>query len=596
MKIPPPPTKFSALAYLCLCLNAVALKYYELTKDRLSLIRLTAEDSLIENLTAVLLFSASILLFVTGRMERKSLCRWIYVMGGTVLLFIAGEEISWGQRIFGYPTPDWAVERNLQKEFNLHNIDILHGPLSRGFTYGVQLLCMMACVVFFTGRERIRGIPVPSMLLTLGLLAIQSYDDKVIRPDFFVSIFLFLSIRHNILICLIIIFALFCRQYELLIFSAAAILLSLALAVVNHLQNFSVSITAPKEVFEYLTTLGIFCYSFKLFLNQRPFIQAGHLVRRSTPDRGRASIGPFFRRLAHLVGRQYFRVPETPARNSGGRSVLAIPALSISISIGLMASAYVNSRAKETYATELAQEIALVNPIIRSHFNVYMSQNRIIYYKEHCSRDDVQRPFFLSLIPTDLHASPIVRRFSFFESGTVLYGNPSYREKARNRRKRSCFQAQPLPRREIAGIGTGQESLWRAFAPTSTNVFRRTYDAVVSREPHVRSAFDLYLHDRTLIFVKDPCLRSDIEATFLLHVEPVDNASLPSHRQEHRFDNLDFRFSDFGTVFDDKCIAFVPLPAYDMSRIRIGQYTSEKTLWQVEFPFHIVKKPVSPGS
>ena len=119
-----------------------------------------------------------------------------------------------------------------------------------------------------------------------------------------------------------------------------------------------------------------------------------------------------------------------------------------------------------------------------------------------------------------------------------------------------------------------------------TRAHRRIYDAVMSREPRVRSDFDIYLHDRILIFVKEPCLRSDIEATFFLHIEPVDNASLPSHRQEHLFDNLDFRFSDFGTVFDDKCIAFVPVPAYDISRIVSGQFTSEKRLWQVEIPFH----------
>lgn len=169
------PQRFSALAYLCVCLNAAVLKYYELT-NKPTFSRLTAEDALIENLTVVLSFSASLLLFITGRMERKALRRWIYVLGGTVLLFIAGEEISWGQRIFGYPTPDWIAERNAQEEFNLHNLHIFHTLSYLGFMYGVQLLFMMSCVAFFTGRKRILGIPVPSILLTLGLLAIQSYD------------------------------------------------------------------------------------------------------------------------------------------------------------------------------------------------------------------------------------------------------------------------------------------------------------------------------------------------------------------------------------------------------------------------------------
>lgn len=598
---PPPPAKFSTLAYLCLCLNAAALKYCELT-DGPTLLRLTEEDSLIEDLTAVLLSLASILLFVTGRMERKSLRRWIYVMGSIVALFVAGEEISWGQRIFGYPTPDWIAEKNDQNEFNLHNLYFLNDSLQDGFRYGLQLLCMMACMAFLTGRERIRGVPVPSILLTLGLLAILSYDYAFYRPDFPVFTLRTLSRTPNTLICLIIIFALFCRQYELLIFSAAAILLSLTLAVVNHLEISPIVVyLARGEVVEYLTTLGIFCYSLELFLNQKPFLQAYHLVRRSTPDQGRASIGLFFRRLVHPVGRRSSCVPDPhPPGNSSRPFWLAIPALSISISIGLMSSAYVTFWSRGTYATELAQEIASREPIIRSHFNVYLSQNRIIYNRGHCSQHDISRSFFLYVIPTNLHESPIARRFTFSEYGTTLY---------RHGRMISCFLVYPLPMWGIVSIWTGQESLWEAVTPVDqhadggrgpadrferdadrsiTRAHRRMYDAVVSREPRVRSVFNVYLYDRTLIFVKEPCLRSDVEAAFFLHVEPVDNASLPLYRRARRFDfdNLDFRFSKFGTVFDDKCIAFVPVPAYDISRIVSGQYTSEKRLWQVEIPFH----------
>ena len=610
----PPPWQFSALAYLCVCLNAGVLKYYELT-DEPTFTRLVAEDSLIENLTAVLLSSAGILLFVTGRMERKALRRWIYVLGGIVALFIAGEEISWGQRIFGYPTPDWIAEKNAQNEFNLHNLYFFNNSSKHGFRYGLQLLCMMACMAFLTGRERIRGVPVPSILLTLGLLAILSYDYAFYRPDFPVFTLRTLSGTPNTLICLIIIFALFCRQYELLIFSAAAILLSLALAVVNHLESPPIAVGfSRREVVEYLITLAIFCYSSELFLNQKPFLQAYHLVRRSTPDQGRASIGLFFRRLVHPVGRRLSCVPDPhPPGNSSRPFWLAIPALSISISIGLMSSAYVTFWSRETYATELAQEIASREPIIRSHFNVYLSQNRIIYNREHCSQHDISRSFFLYVMPTNLHESPIARRFTFSEYGTALYRNASYWDGARNRKRRSCFLVYPLPMWEIVSIWTGQESsqesIWGAVTPVDqhadgggepadrferdadrsiTRAHRRMYDAVVSREPRVRSVFSVYLYDRTLIFVKEPCLRSDVEAAFFLHVEPVDNASLPLYRRARRlnFDNLDFRFSKFGTVFDDRCIAFVPVPAYDISRIVSGQYTSEKRLWQVEIPFH----------
>lgn len=605
----PPPRQFYALAYLCVCLNAGVLKYYELT-DKPTFTRLIAEDSLIESLTAVLLLSAGILLFVTGRMERKALRRWIYVLGGIVVLFIAGEEISWGQRIFGYPTPDWISERNYQREFTVHNLYVLGASLEHGFRYGVHLLCLMACMAFFTGRERIRGIPVPSILLTLSLLTTHSYTAEGLHSDLIPVALGALSGPQNTLICLIIIFALFCRQYELLIFSAAAILLSLALVVVNHLEIF-LSKGSRYEVFEYLVTLGILCYSFELFLNQRPFRQADLVVRRSKPDQGRDSLGPLFQRLARPVGSRLVRVLAPPAAREFRPVWPAIPALSIAMSIGLLSTAYVGFWSRETAIRNLDQEISSREPMIRSHFDVYLSQNRILYYKDRCSRSDVLPPFFLYVIPTDPNESLLIRLFTFFEYGTALYRNAAYRDRNRDgyNVKSSCFLAYPLPRGEIATIWTGQESRWEAAAPAyrqaqdgdgpadrferdrsraMIHASRRLYDAVVSREPRVRSDFDVSLHDGGLTFVKEPCTRADVEAGFYLHVVPVDNASLPYWRQEHRFDNLDFRFSNFGGVFDDKCLAVVPLPAYEMSSIRTGQYTSEKRLWQVELPAHTV--------
>ena len=40
----------------------------------------------------------------------------------TFCLVVAGEEISWGQRLFGFKPPDVFLERNFQQEANLHNV------------------------------------------------------------------------------------------------------------------------------------------------------------------------------------------------------------------------------------------------------------------------------------------------------------------------------------------------------------------------------------------------------------------------------------------------------------------------------------------
>lgn len=39
-----------------------------------------------------------------------------------LLIFIAGEELSWGQRLVGWDTPEFILENNEQGEFNLHNL------------------------------------------------------------------------------------------------------------------------------------------------------------------------------------------------------------------------------------------------------------------------------------------------------------------------------------------------------------------------------------------------------------------------------------------------------------------------------------------
>ena len=54
--------------------------------------------------------------------------RWFFILFALVALYVVLEEISWGQRIFGFATPEFLKEHNLQGEANLHNI--FTGPYS----------------------------------------------------------------------------------------------------------------------------------------------------------------------------------------------------------------------------------------------------------------------------------------------------------------------------------------------------------------------------------------------------------------------------------------------------------------------------------
>ena len=109
------------LGYLCLCLNVFFFSSL-LAADPWTFHALSGEDHWVENLTAVWFLLAGLLLFVTAFAERSFFQRCAYILGGMAMVFAAGEEISWGQRILGFATPDFLMALNESKEFNVHNI------------------------------------------------------------------------------------------------------------------------------------------------------------------------------------------------------------------------------------------------------------------------------------------------------------------------------------------------------------------------------------------------------------------------------------------------------------------------------------------
>jgi len=55
--------------------------------------------------------------------------------------YMAGEELSWGQHLWGWDTPKWMMEVNDQKETNLHN-------MSSWFDQKPRLLLEIIVIVF----------------------------------------------------------------------------------------------------------------------------------------------------------------------------------------------------------------------------------------------------------------------------------------------------------------------------------------------------------------------------------------------------------------------------------------------------------------
>ena len=86
---------------------------------------LVQEDGVFENLTSIFLFLSSFYLFYFFISNIKLKSIW-WKMGIIIMIiglfFGAGEEISWGQRIFHIESSKFFNENNSQKETNLHNM------------------------------------------------------------------------------------------------------------------------------------------------------------------------------------------------------------------------------------------------------------------------------------------------------------------------------------------------------------------------------------------------------------------------------------------------------------------------------------------
>lgn len=88
---------------------------------------LLAEDGLLEWIQFGSFFVASVIGVITAIKARKNKLYFaLFTLFSICCAFIALDEISWGQRIFNLSTPEFFLERNLQLETNIHNLDFIH--------------------------------------------------------------------------------------------------------------------------------------------------------------------------------------------------------------------------------------------------------------------------------------------------------------------------------------------------------------------------------------------------------------------------------------------------------------------------------------
>ena len=443
------------LVYLCLCLNVLFFSSL-LAAAPLTFRALSREDYWVESLTAVWFLLAGLVLFVTALVERSFFRRCVYILGGMAMVFAAGEEISWGQRIFGFATPDFLMHLNESKEFNVHNIN--NTAFSFIYLNGTLILCMATGAAFLCRKDRLFGIPLPSIPLLLGFLLILSYtsgayleeisgaDGREYVKSVRISVggFFLVHERGGVLLFFLIL-ALFSREVNLVVACAATLALVLALTYVNYHAKVSVGSTPQifgslSEVREYLFSLGCLFYCLEILLARGRF----------------AAIS---------------RAPFTGLKLPGGQipSWLMTCSLVIAGSIGLCFFQYFNAmiRSAATYEAyeEAFRSIIAGEPIIRSSFDVYLIENELTYTKEPCAPADTEPLFFLHILPADANDLPGDRKqYGFDNLDFSFVGDNSIRFDGK------CLVTRPLPDYKITSIRTGQYTpgegeIWKAEFP-----------------------------------------------------------------------------------------------------------------------------------
>ncbi|MBL4744880.1 MAG: hypothetical protein JKY08_00785 [Flavobacteriaceae bacterium] len=120
-----PITKLETISYTILSVILGVGAYFSFTDDAYFDAVYAAEDGLAESATAVVLFAISVLtcirLFKLWT-SKKGLWKFGMIVLILVFIFGAGEEISWGQRIFNIESSEYFKENNAQGETNLHNM------------------------------------------------------------------------------------------------------------------------------------------------------------------------------------------------------------------------------------------------------------------------------------------------------------------------------------------------------------------------------------------------------------------------------------------------------------------------------------------
>lgn len=289
----------------------------------------------------------------------------------------------------------------------------------------------------FCGRERLLGIPLPSMPLALGIIVAEAFFYNL---DLSVTLDSF-SHRNNILLVLLIAYAMINGQSQALWIVVSAVAVSAAVSYSLTIIRLMFVVDYINETQEYLYSMICLWYVIELLTNQGQF-----------------------RILARIPGsvRQLAATLRPFATQWGGAAVCVV---TVAASIMLALSVYLGGDYDTRQFESIYEQVADRAPVVRADFDIYAGGRRLYYIKEDCTASDIADRFFLHIYPVQRVVLSADRQqhgyanldFNFADLGKII--------------DEKCAALINLPRYPIDRIITGQYiqgegRLWEVeFAP-----------------------------------------------------------------------------------------------------------------------------------
>jgi len=194
--------KLNHVAYFGIaCLTVVISFTVLLITGEETQFRLTKEDGFFESVGSIGWLIASIVfLYVFWKNESgnnlillRTKRNLVFCILGIFCFVACGEEISWGQRIFGIQTPEFLKKINRQGETNLHNIVFIQSQnsdnanpsfwartltstrLFQAFWLGYCILLPLASIFCRKANYHIKNINIPLVPIWLSAVFLANY-------------------------------------------------------------------------------------------------------------------------------------------------------------------------------------------------------------------------------------------------------------------------------------------------------------------------------------------------------------------------------------------------------------------------------------